>query len=109
MEKITFAKSVSVEFVKKEVCDFFEFEGEGVYKIVRSSRNEVIDFEKVSSDNTFMLRNEEEIIDSLYIEDEDELEYYNEFVYSGSDDYMGEEVYVETLGEEDSFEFYYVK
>ena len=69
MEKVTFKEFVSVE----NICEKYDmvyvdedwFKGDGVYKFVLGCRGELDNIVKVSDDNSFMLKNKEEIIKEL--------------------------------------------
>ena len=82
-------------------------DGNGVYGIVIGSRGYVEEIYKVED---FKLRSVEELIEYLFDDegDEEELEYLEEFVDSGEIDWNDLGGVFESLGEEDSIEYYNV-
>lgn len=117
MEKVTFEKFVSVDVLNEKLgMENDWFEGEGVYEFKFGCRGESEGIVKVSSDNSFMMKNKEEIVKLMR---EDwlkggelegwEEEYWDEFCYSERGDREELEIYWESYGEEDWSEFYWVK
>lgn len=82
-------------------------DGSGVYSIVIGSRGYVEVIKKVED---FKLKSVDELIEELSedLEDEEELEYLEEFVDSGEIDWNDLGGVFEGLGEEDRIEYYNV-
>ena len=120
MKKIEFVGSVSVEKLVKfyGINDSF-FNGNGVYRVKLGSRGLVDDVEKVSEDNSVVVREVEDFvreIESGELEvsmmEEYGMEKVKEFVFGEFVDWYEDELgimYVEGWDEEDCFEYYYVE
>lgn len=95
----------NVDGVEVSRDDFVE--GSGVYSIVIGSRGYVEVIKKVED---FKLKSVDELIEELSedLEDEEELEYLEEFVDSGEIDWNDLGGVFEGLGEEDRIEYYNV-
>jgi len=119
MKKINFVGSVSVE----RLVDFYGidesfFDGNGVYRVKLGSRGLVDDVEKVSEDNSVVVREVEDIVreiesGELEVSGMDcGMEKVKEFIFCEFVDWYEDELgimYVEGWDEEDCFEYYYVE
>lgn len=112
MKEVVFEKSVSVDYIVKNVFSI-DFKGEGVYKFSFDDRD-VYKCEKVSDCNIVMVDDKNEILEKV-IDDEfsvEDIKKLMEFIdCSGFDDVNcnGVEGYVNWYGEVNGEEFYYVK
>ena len=99
---------INEEYNYDEVISLDDFvDGSGVYSIVIGSRGYVEEIKKVED---FKLRSVDELIEefSKDLEDEEELEYLEEFIESGEIDWNNLGGVFEGLSEEDRIEYYNV-
>ena len=107
-----FTTQVSKDFLENELMFEFgqDYKGEGIYKIFSGSRGMIEEVTKISDGNSYNLKTTEELVEDLYSNfSEEEIEAFEEFIFSGEEKQNGVVWWEEGLSEEEHLRYYWVK